>query len=285
MIRWSIALALAGATPGWASAKDVTPEVLTHTGKWVVDYDRDGCHLYAQFGAGDALAIVRFTRYQPGDSFDLSVYGKRFRGSGPRVEAKADFGLADANVNKRALTGNAGELPVIVLGQQRLVGWQGSADTAPDVTPEQEAAVKDLTLSIRGRRPVRFEFRSLAKPFAQLRHCTTTLVESWGYDPQVQASLTRPATPATSAADWLRTDDFPIGAAMAGHNGLVQFRLDVDAEGKIAGCYVLARTNPDDFADTTCRAVSKRGKFEPALDAEGKPVRSFFIRKVHWQAR
>jgi hypothetical protein len=56
MKKWSMALVLAAAVPDAALAKE--PEVLARTGKWVVDYDADACHLYAEFGAGDAGARV-----------------------------------------------------------------------------------------------------------------------------------------------------------------------------------------------------------------------------------
>jgi TonB family protein len=76
--------------------------------------------------------------------------------------------------------------------------------------------------------------------------------------------------------------EYPAKAMAGGHNGLVQFRLDVDPEGKVSGCHVLARTNPDDFADLTCKSLTRRGKFKPALDAQGRPVPSFFVGKVSW---
>jgi len=80
----------------------------------------------------------------------------------------------------------------------------------------------------------------------------------------------------------LNDSDYPDKSIMDGHNGLVQFRLDIDAAGAVAGCYVLHRTNPDDFADLTCRLIRQRAKFSPALDRDGKPVKSFFISKVRF---
>ncbi|MEY4952630.1 MAG: hypothetical protein RL299_1054, partial [Pseudomonadota bacterium] len=104
----------------------------------------------------------------------------------------------------------------------------------------------------------------------------------WGYDPKQQAQLTRPVTPTKSPGSWLRSDDYPAGSLMKGHNGLVQFRLDVDSSGVVTGCYVLHRTNPDDFADLTCKLISKRAKFVPALGKDGQPVKSFFISKARF---
>ena len=64
--------------------------------------------------------------------------------------------------------------------------------------------------------------------------------------------------------------------------GIVRFRLDVDPTGAPAGCRVLYRTNPDDFADLSCRLLMKRARFNPALDAAGKPVKSYYINNIRW---
>lgn len=269
---------------GAASASDRELEVLTRSGKWVVNYDRDACHLLAQFGKDDDPVILRFTRYEPGDHFDLSVFGNKVRSADYRGFAKIDFGLTAFSA--RAMNGNAGKFEAMYFSSLRLDGWDGKSpkDVPPKVTPAQEAAVTGVTLAVRGKRSFRLDFGSLAKPMEQIRACSANLVRSWGYDPAVQAALLRPASPIASPGDWLVSSDYPAGALMQGHNGQVQFRLDVDPKGAVAGCYVLARTSPDDFADVTCRAVSRRAKMRPALDAEGKPVRSFFVTKVHWLA-
>lgn len=285
MHGWRIALALAAAVPGVATAKDREPEVLTRTGKWVLEYNRDACHLFAEFGEGDAQVVARFTRYQPGDGFDLALYGKRFRTVDVRSEAKIDFGLADAPLERNVTFGSAGKFAAAFIGSVRVDGWSpGSRPVAaPRITPEQEATVSGLAVAIRRKAPFRLTFGSLDKPLAQMRDCSANLVQSWGYDPEVQAALLRPASPLESPGKWLSVNDYPEGAVRMGHNGIVQFRLDVDAEGNVAGCYVLARTSPDDFADRTCRAVSKRAKLQPALDAKGIPVRSYFVQKVNWR--
>lgn len=285
MSRWRIALALVAAIPAVAMAKDREPEALKRTDKWLLEYDRDACHLYAQFGEGDAAVVARFTRYEPGDWFDFSLYGKRFRAGDVRTEAKIDFGLKGTPVEEPVAYGSAGKLPAAFLSSVRLDGWERGKEpeVPPRVTPGQEATVTGTTVAIRGKRPFRLEFGSLAKPLAQMRDCADNLVRSWGYDPEVQAALLRPASPLVSPGTWLSSSDYPIGAVWMGQNGIVQFRLDVDADGKVAGCYVLARTSPDVFADSTCRAVSKRARLQPALDAKGKPVRSYYVQKVSWQ--
>ena len=57
-----------------------------------------------------------------------------------------------------------------------------------------------------------------------------------------------------------------------------------DETGKPLGCRVLFRTNPDEFADRSCKALLQRAKFNPARDAQGKPVKSFYINTIRWMA-
>ncbi|MDT8757159.1 energy transducer TonB [Sphingomonas psychrotolerans] len=271
---------------GTASAigAEKPPETLARATKWVVDYDRDACHLAAQFGEGKKSVIAKFTRYQPGDQFDLALIGDRFVSADAEVAGKIDFGLSNKPVDLNGLNGTMGKTKAIFLRSLRFDGWESSEkmEVAPTLTPEQEARITGVTVDLRGRPPFRIEFGSLAKPLAQMRLCMDNLVKSWGYDPVEQAGALRPASPITSPGTWLSSSDYPMNAVMNGHNGLVQFRLDIDSEGKVLGCFILSRTSPDDFADTTCRAMTRRARLQPALDAQGRPMRSYFVSKVVW---
>jgi hypothetical protein len=277
-----IFLALVGVAPAPLTERE--PEILNLRDKWVAHYNQDACHLIGQFGAGDAAVIAIFTRYQPGDKFDLTLTGKRLRLFDATVNARVDFGIRPDPEHEVAL-GKTGEDPSIYFRSIRLDGWEASKKQpdAPVITPDLEKGITGVTVSIRGKRPLRLAVsKGFGKPMAALRTCLDDLLKSWGYDPAVQAALSRPVSPHTPPGKWLSGTDYPVGAALGGHNGFVQFRLDIDPEGKIAGCHVLARTNPDDFADTTCRLITRRAKFDPALDAAGKPVRSYFISSVRF---
>lgn len=287
MLKWGMVFAAAAALPAIAVAKDPEPEVLKRNGQWVIDYDRDGCHLAAQFGSGDGSVLARLSRYQPGDGFDFSIFGNRLKTDG-RPQALLDFGLPGAPVETQGFrTGTLGKLPGIFFGEERLDGWPRKGEwplkegeTAPPVTPDMEAAVHSATVSIMRKPTFRLEFGSMREPSELMRHCMTTLIESWGYDPKVQATLSRPLKPVGAPADWLLSSDFPTGALNNVARGLVRFRLDVDAAGKVARCNVLSRPSPDLFADTACRALSRRAKYEPARDAQGRPVASFIMQNL-----
>lgn len=180
-------------------------------------------------------------------------------------------------------------MPLLIFSNQRLDGLQPlpKADldfVLPVVPLALEEQVSSISFRITGSRPYRLETGSLGKPMAAMRLCLTNLVKRWGYDPSSQATLAKPAVPLSSPASWFSTNAFPSTAAMGGHNGYVQFRLDVDETGLVTACHVLGRTNPDEFADLSCRILAQRAKFSPAFNAEGKPVKSFNVNKVIWFA-
>lgn len=282
MVKWRLALAMATVIPAAAHAKDREPEVLARTGQWIVNYDTDGCHLFGEFGSGTAKVTARFTWYDLGGRFDLSLYGERFRK--PRgAEAKVDFGLNDKPATTPVAYATAAQIPAVLLGGKRFDGantQEGEMD--PPATQQQEAAVTGVMIAISGSRSFRLEFGQFTKALAQVRDCTNTLVESWGYDSKVQSSLQRPVTPVPSAAGWFRYEDYPESALRAGHVGMVRIRVDADAAGRVTRCHVIARTEPDEFADITCSGVLRRAKVKPALDAQGKPVPSFLVQRIRW---
>ncbi|WP_404337607.1 energy transducer TonB [Sphingomonas sp. MMS12-HWE2-04] len=284
MKHWRLALALAATFPTAAMA-DTAPEVLQRTGRWMLDYDRDSCRMVGQFGTGDDQMLLRITRFDLSDTFDLAVFGNRVASDHLQVEATVSFGLDGKPEPRKGLAGTTGKMKTVWFNSMRFDGAQLRSykdPPLPKVTAESEAAVTGVTVEMRGKKPFRLEFGSLAKPMAQMRVCQEDLIKSWGYDAVVQANLREPPKP-IDPERWLQVDDFPMEALRQSQSGMVQFRLDVDDQGKAGGCYVLGRTSPDLFADTTCKAVLQRARYRPAIDAEGHPVRSFAVRKVVWQ--
>lgn len=280
------ALACAAA-PMAAQAAEKPPVSLARQGGWEVNYDKDACHLFARFGTGEDETILGLTRYQPGDWTDIGLIGKPVRSRNPQSGIELAFGTQPARW-EAGMAGSAGSpaRPMMVITGQRLDRWvpRTAEEAEPAITPAQEAAVKSITFRQSGGKPYRLETGSLARPLEGMRACLADLIKSWGYDPAVQAALSRPLKPASNPHMWFRSNDWPMHAAMQRHNGLVQVRMDVDDTGMLTGCNVLRRTNPDEFADVTCEVLRKRARFVPALDAAGKPVKSFYMYKVHWVA-
>lgn len=283
---WTTVSLLAASMPLAASEAPATS--LAHIGKWEINYDVDSCHLYGQFRTGADAVILTISQMQPGDSFEIKLIGQMFKGSPVETPIQLAFGAGAKMATYQGLSMIAGEskkLAVVSITGLRIDGsiaLPGVKQLQPEAMPEIEAMVTSITFKPHGGERYRLETGSMAKPMAALRACTTDLVQTWGYDPQIQAQLSKSATPIGNPGTWLTSVDFPKRSLSQGQSGQVDFRLDVDASGQISGCRVLYRTNPDDFSDLTCKLLQKRAKMMPALDVQGHPVKSYYVNRVVW---
>jgi TonB family protein len=286
----TIALAL---TVPQVAAATKSPVVLPKASKWEMRYDDDSCTLAARFGTDKNGVLLVFNRYDPGDGFDLRLYGQALRyGGGLRMPIELAFGLQSPQRFEAvaATASDSTKTPTALISGARLDGWtfpKGQYDPAlrpPAVTPGQEAAITSITFKRPGAAPVQLQTGSMAPPMKAMRTCTDDLLRHWGFDPAVQGALTRRAQPTGNPGNWLRSSDYPSGALWNGENGLVRFRLDVEPDGSVSNCRILFRTNPDSFADLSCKLLRERAKFSPALDSGGKPVKSYYLSQIRWQA-
>ncbi len=280
MLGLFVSASLAFAGCAWGKEKSFVS--VARTSEWQVSSDKNACHLTATFGEKNTSAIVRMTRYEPESELDLTIYGGAFQTFGNRLSTQVQFGSGQS-IQRDAIAGKAGNnIPLLIISSLRLDGWKPKkpGQTGPVVSPEQEAQVKSIGVTLIETRHFQFETDSLARPMAAMRACTAELVSRWGYDPAQQLNLSKRPEPLKSPSSWFKDNDFPKGSL--GRNGLVPFRLDINEAGEVVGCVVLLRTNPDDFADLTCALISKRARFRPALDRSGTPVRSYMVDKVNW---
>ncbi|MEP9359901.1 energy transducer TonB [Sphingomonas sp. KR3-1] len=270
-----------------AFAQDKPIDTLTRSSQWLVNFDDDSCQLMAEFGPPEDRMVLKFTRYSTGDSTDIAVIGNRLKNGSTWFDVSFDFGLGKPTT-RQAAGGSQGTMPAIFVVGVRYDGLDSGArdqgDPFPDLTPAQEAAITGVKVAVSGKKPFRLQFGPLDRPMATMRRCITDLVQSWGYDPVVIKGLSRRLKPIVSPGSWFSSDDFPDQAMAGGHNGLLRFRLDIDEKGGVAGCHILDRTDPDDFAKVTCNRLTKNAHFKPALDANGKVVRAFYLGSISWKA-
>lgn len=269
-----------------AFASPVQAASLKKNGAWVATNEVDGCHLTANFGTGRQVVTAQLTRYQPGEPFELRLIGSGLLAPRRITITKLNFGLG-ATDRAPTMVGVTVNRPTLIIPSVRLDGWRARTafDSMPAISPGDEARVNALTFEVHNGERYQLELGSMQRPMAALRECTDRLVAHWGYDPGQQARLQRRVTPTNETGTWLGQTDFPPDALKARENGIVHFRLDVGESGQVLGCHVIARTEPNSFADTTCRLVTQRATLLPALDESGKPIRSYHVQTVRWQAR
>jgi TonB family protein len=81
----------------------------------------------------------------------------------------------------------------------------------------------------------------------------------------------------------LSNDDYPVEALRNGVEGVVTFRLQVGADGRVTGCTITRSSGSPILDSTTCRLLSARARFSPARNRKGRPVPDSVAARIVWR--
>lgn len=285
---------IAAATPAVAQSSK-GPLALKPSSAWHVDYADDRCRLARQFGEGDEQVYAFFDRYGPTEYFRLTVAGKPVKTFVEKADASVQFGPAEAEQKILFYNGNLGQRPALIFaGSMRIAPATASEfaaatksddDDPVDFAPIGEArqkAVRYLAIGKPLRRSVTLETGSMRGPLVALDKCIDDLMTTWGIDTEKHKKLTRKLKPRQSPGKWVVSSDYPLDMLASGQPAIVEFRLSVGSDGVPSACHIQSTTRPKEFDDAVCKSVMRRARFDPALDAEGKPLASYYRNTVRF---
>ena len=272
------------------------PLRLKPSSKWNVNYAADSCRLARQFGEGDQSVILLIDRFEPGDSFRLSLAGEPVDTGRTSGDAEIRFGPAELEQKVGFYPGNLehGKPALIMRTSMRIAKWTDEEiarsdrvsatgeGTYPSIGPDREAAVTSLTIGWPLSRALVLETGSMGNVFAAMRKCTDELLDHWGVDVAKHAHLLRPVVPVGNPAQWMKSSDYPMEMLSKGQRAIVQFRLNVDETGVATACHIQLSTRPKAFDDAVCKGILRRAHFRPALDVDGKPISSYWLNSVNF---
>lgn len=285
MNKFAVILAIFTGSVAFAAEPD--PVVLEPANNWELNYASERCRLTRTFGTGKSAIDLTLERFEPGVQFRLILGGLPLRNHLRATRATLHFGPSEAaqELNFTGATGG-GSVPLwIFRGSTRIAAAQvADEDDIRFITPEREAAVKFIEIDRPLAKTHRLQTGSMGPAFAALRKCTDDVLTHWGFDVAKHKTMTRRPTPTSSPGDWVTAADYPTPAVRARVSGLVEFRLDVDEEGKATACHIQKTVRTIGFDDAVCAALMKRASFKPALDADGKPMRSYWRNTVYFEA-
>lgn len=301
MLRKSVFAFLTGLTVILDSAAFADePLRLPPSSPWQIDYADDSCRLTRQFGDGEERITIVMDRFQPVDYFSLMIVGEPLDRARPglRRGATLRFGAHEGEQELPFFKATIGDQPTIIFSQTRIAPYSDDEEDVrvrlmstdqfylfePDpISAEREQAADHLYLAAPGIEPILLETGSLGPPFATLDRCADELLTHWGIDVEKHRSLTREVRPVESPGRWLTSMDYPIGMIRRGGQGLVYFRLNVNSDGTVSECHVQQKTRPEGFEEVVCNALTQRARFEPALDAEGNPIASYYVGSARFE--
>lgn len=84
-------------------------------------------------------------------------------------------------------------------------------------------------------------------------------------------------------ADWISTDDYPPSALRAEEEGTTAIAWTINTQGRVENCRVTSSSGSKALDDAACRAITRRGRYSPALDQAGNPIATTSSRRVVWK--
>jgi len=100
--------------------------------------------------------------------------------------------------------------------------------------------------------------------------------------PAEAAEIVVPARPRGDPQSLIGGKDYPASALRAGEQGTVRYILEIGADGRVGGCRVTRSSGSSRLDSATCRIMTERGRFTPAVDSQGNPAPSQEAQAVAW---
>lgn len=103
---------------------------------------------------------------------------------------------------------------------------------------------------------------------------------------------TPPAVPSTvvsqaagakgNPADWITNDDYPESSKRAQEAGTSAIAWTISVAGRVENCHTTSSSGSRALDDAACRAITRRGRYSPALNAAGQAISVTQTRRVVW---
>lgn len=270
---------------------------LSPSSQWVINFTNDECSLNRKFGEGEDNVIVFISRYQPTDWFEIYFvserFGKRsgnkpikiqFGSDNPVQTAEFSRGLTEQNKPALILSDSLRIAPPSEIEQRILAQKNVPAGFfIAHITDEQERKVDFIKFTPPRSSEISLETNTMAGAFKALRNCNDGLLDNWGIDVEKHKTITSYVTPKSNPQDWIRSGDYPRTQLQKGQIAIIQFRLNIDTNGRATDCFIQRSIGDEAFDKAVCNNLLKRSEFNPALDNDGNPMDSYFIDKVRFQ--
>lgn len=287
----TISLLLAGAfAPTFAAAKSESSIVLEPSSPWQASYEEGRCRLTRIFAADSGLHALVLEQRAPGAKFNLIVTGPALADIAESGTVRVDFSPDGPSSEHPVVKGANPEFDSLVFMQDvgivadepEAASGTAGVGMAASMNAIDTAAAKTLRqITIgQGQQALVFATGALAAPLGVLNDCTSHILETWGLDPDAHRNATR-------AADMLDrqrvargiNDHYPPRAAAERRQGVVGVAVMVDETGAPTDCKITHDSGHDDLNSVTCRQLMK-ARFDPALGADGQPMKSYWVTRI-----
>ncbi|MEP2735183.1 MAG: energy transducer TonB [Erythrobacter sp.] len=297
MLGWVFAAAFLAITPTTVAAKDKPPLAVTvdPSMPWNVDFGDEKCRLSRIFGEGENQHFLYFEQHAPSTYAAMTVSGSGFKRFRDRRETQIHLFDAQEPLKTDPLPGDTEEFgKALIYSGINLEAGDGSQKPRSERKSDAERSTSIGTVFLdtdfaakteylnfeQGKHSVRLNTGPLGEAFKVLNQCTGGLVTAWGLDLEQHKTMTRKPEWTNQASIARRVQDsYPSAALRKGESAIFRMRVIVDEEGAVAECIMNKTTVADSLESPACKEM-RSAEFKPALDAQGRPMRSYYVTSI-----
>lgn len=275
----AVAVTITGSEPALAD-DELT---LAPSAEWRFrEYD-DRCRASRTFGEGKDRTTLWIEQGGEDSNYNLTLIGRPLRHPyGPGIHIR--FGDEPETIRSYISAKSSKGRPVLRMYGVNFVQPEmekGQSNPTPDLSVDAARldAIDSLSLRSAIVKPIQLKIGSMSEPYAFLNICGAKLSVLLSEAGRPLSAEARPPTP-IDPEDWLRDKDYPAYLARARMEGELSVRITVNTAGKASSCFVVESNKPQLFDDTVCLGLMRRARFEPALNASGEAVPSYYFYKV-----
>lgn len=279
--------------PGSAAAQGDDGLVLKPISVWSASYEEGRCRLTRSFGAPSSPHALVLEQRAPGAKFNMILTGPALSGIKESVDVRISFGPDGYSADHAVARDSSEKLgPLVYMQDVGIVADEpadGSAGPsvemgAPSFAIDTAAAKPLRQIAIaQGKQTLVFVTGGLAAPLGVLNDCTSHILETWGLDPEAHRNAQRPAT----VLDEKRVargimESYPPRAVQEGNQGVVGVAIMVDEAGQPTECKITRSSGHIELNAVSCKLLMK-ARYDPALDADGQPIKSYWVTRISFR--
>ena len=123
----------------------------------------------------------------------------------------------------------------------------------------------------------------LAGVVAEFDQCLANLRQVWNVGAPYSGRITRPAQSKKPLGDLFRSSSYPQQAMMEGNTGRVGLALLINEAGNVRDCMIEETSGYATLDTMSCYTITTHARFDPAVGADGKPVKSASFHRINWR--
>lgn len=269
-------LLLAAALSAGAAA---VPAAAQESDVWQYAESAETCRATRSFDTADGTTVLQLRSFGPDSAIELTVAGSEIARE-PHAVRMVELGWDGEGYDRHqaGVLGTLGGVPsVSLLTQNRQVAAFGFFYSERAVLVSRlDPIAESMQLRVVGYAPKEVRVGTLVEPLRQLEACEANLMEKWGWGRDYAQRVVTPPRMRDPQSWFFKAIVYPAVANLNRVSNLLQLRLKVDARGRVAECVVQTSPGGSQFGSKNCSGLRRQARFEPALDAQGQPVESYF---------